>query len=340
MTELSLQPVGALRGVIRGPVNAEKIVTVPDTPWVITSGMMSASVPYGRLYAVDTRDGACQEIYPHRVGSRHDAATYGAAPDALDPLVFEPHGLDVLRHEDGRYSLYVVNHGGRESVEVFDLDVSGVTPTLVWRGGVVLPRGTWPNDVAPLADGGFIVSNTADPDTEGLQAGMARMFDGAETIGAVEWHPGSGFTDVQGSRMPGANGIVASKDGRRVFIGGWRNKDVVRIIRDGGPGGAVQVDRVQLDILVDNLTWAPDGAILAAGAFDTTPTQIFTCFGTKDSCFFPCKVLRIDPDTFDVTEAVVYGTDTFGLGTTGLAVGDEIWVSSARAAGIARFASA
>ncbi|GEK79151.1 SMP-30/gluconolactonase/LRE family protein [Agrococcus baldri] len=332
---MSSSNVAEFIGVIDGPINAEKIVGVPGTPWVIGSGMMATSVPTGRLYAIDSQSHGVQEIYPYRCGSDLDESVFGSEPAVLDPLEFEPHGLSVLRAEDGSYRLYVVNHGGRESIEVFDVELGGRFPVLTWRGAVVLPRGTWPNDVAPLADGGFIVSNTADPDTDGLAEGMARMFAGVEIPGAIEWRPGVGSSTVDGSLMAGANGIVATADGQTVFIAGWRNRNVVRLRRSAE---GTEVDVVELDILVDNLTWTPDGDVLATGAFDTTPDQIFACFSTKDRCFFPCQVVRIDAETLEATTLVQYGEETFGLGTTGLIVGDEVWVSSARAAGIARFA--
>jgi hypothetical protein len=335
MTTTTESPVREFIGTIPGPINAEKIAKVPDTRWIISSGMRSTSVPYGRLYAIDSSSLTVQEIYPYQASENRDAKIYGAVSASLDPLEFEPHGLDILKQADGSYKLYVVNHGGRESVEIFDLDVEGSTPALTWKGDVILPRGTWPNDVAPLADGGFIVSNTADPDANGLEQGMARMFEGVETNGAVEWHPGGECTEVAGSAMAGANGVVATQDGKTVFIAGWRNKNIVRLLRDGD---SVQVDAVQLDILVDNLTRTPDGAVLAAGAYNTTPSQIFTCFGSKDHCFFPSKVVRVDADTLEATVVVEYGPETFGLGTTAMEVNGEIWVSSARAAGIARFA--
>jgi hypothetical protein len=35
--------------------------------------------------------------------------------------LFSPHGIDIVQREDGKYQVLVVNHGGRESVELFDL---------------------------------------------------------------------------------------------------------------------------------------------------------------------------------------------------------------------------
>ena len=60
-------------------------------------------------------------------------------------------------------TLYVVNHGGRESIEIFTLDPKGAEPAVTWNGCAVMPSHTWPNSVAPLPDGGMVVTDMFDP---------------------------------------------------------------------------------------------------------------------------------------------------------------------------------
>jgi hypothetical protein len=52
----------------------------------------------------------------------------------------------------------------------------------------------------------------------------------------------------------------------------------------------------------------------------------------------PTRVIRIDPDSLAIDVVVDYGGEAFGVGTTGLDVGGEIWVGAARDQGLARFA--
>ena len=42
-------------GRVWGPINAEDLALVPDSDWVITSGMTGPGAPQGRLYAIDRR---------------------------------------------------------------------------------------------------------------------------------------------------------------------------------------------------------------------------------------------------------------------------------------------
>src|SRR5215472_4016605 len=74
-----------------------------------------------------------------------DAACPGPIGDAL-----VSHGESLAKRRDGKWALYVVNHGGRESIEMYELKASGATWALVWRGCAVGAHDY--NDVAILPD--------------------------------------------------------------------------------------------------------------------------------------------------------------------------------------------
>jgi hypothetical protein len=65
-------------------------------------------------------------------------------PRPLDPALFNARGLSLSRLAGDRWRLLVVNHGGRESIEVFDVDLAPARPRLVWRGCLPMPAGQWP----------------------------------------------------------------------------------------------------------------------------------------------------------------------------------------------------
>jgi hypothetical protein len=94
-----------------------------------------------------------------------------------------------------------------------------------------------------------------------------------------------------------------------------------------------------MPILVDNLTWTEDGFLLAAGAYDTTMEEFVTNhFSGEPKMAAPSQILRIDPETLTYEVVVDYGPGFFGAATTGIEVGDEVWVGAARDQGVARFA--
>jgi hypothetical protein len=322
------------KGYVWGPINAEDLAPVGATNWVITSGMTGATAAQGRLYAIDRRDHSCNEIFPYQASYAPDETRFGAQT-RLDPLRFEPHGIDVAVRDDGVYELLVVNHGWRESVEVFEIGLEQARPTLRWIGAAEMPESAVGNDVAAVDGGGFVVSfNRYRP--QGTADGAAPAGEGEETGGVFEWTPGTGWNALPGAGINSANGVAVSKDGCWVFIGGWSSRCIKKARRGKGPGESRVVNT---EILTDNLTWTPDGRLLAAGAFNTSAEEFIAGhFSSEPRLLFPSRVLRVDPDSLTVETVVEYGPDAFGAATTGLHVGDEIWVGAARDQGLARFA--
>ncbi len=321
-----------LAGYISGPVNAEDLVMAPGGEWVLTSGMTGPTAPLGRLYAVSVADGACNEIFPYRATSALNARRFVAQPE-LDPFEFRPHGIDVTLRSDGRTELYVVNHGGSESVEVFEVDLDAPRPALKWLGGVQLPGTAAGNDVAAVDDG-FVVSTTGDPEGRGhvsVEAAMA----GGDTGGVLEWSPVRGWVALPGTQINTAEGVAVSPDGEWVYIGGWNSHCLKKVRRGGAEHDHLTV---HVDMMVDNLTWSASGRLLAAGTYGTSVQDFLAGhFGPNPRVGIPSRVLAVDPESLATEVLIDYGPDTFGAATTALQVGREIWVGTARDQGLARF---
>ena len=286
-----------------GPANPEDLAAVPESPWVIVSSMADD----GRLYATDARDHTSRPIYPVTASTpRHDMAAYGACPGP-DTSGFRPHGLGLRAGDDHLHTLYVVRHGARESVEVFELDARGAEPAVTWIGCAVAPDGVGLNSVAPLPDGGFVATN--------FQPSAGELW---------EWRPAAGWSEVPGSATAGPNGIEASPDGRWLHIGGWGTQSLIRLSRGQTP---VVVDSVDVGFHIDNVHWAPDGTLLAAGHAGNGPDSIFACLGQGACDAVSSRVAKIAPNSLAREEIVRYpSNDRIILGTVGIQVGDEIWV--------------
>ena len=57
-----------------------------------------------------------------------------------------------------------MNHGGREAIEVFKIDISREEPRFVWVGNVVVPKDGWPEAVCALSNSDrFLVTAMSDP---------------------------------------------------------------------------------------------------------------------------------------------------------------------------------
>ena len=148
---------------ICGVTNVEDFAPVPDTKWVIGSDLAAKSHPQGYLYLFDTKERTASAVEPSEIAIRPDKKTYPDCPGPYDVKTFGPHGLDLTRTGGMHRVLYAVNHGGRESVEVFDVDLTGARPRFTWTGCVVAPPKFWPDAVASLPDGGIVVTSLWDP---------------------------------------------------------------------------------------------------------------------------------------------------------------------------------
>lgn len=327
--------IGPLCGYVWGPINAEDLAPVPRSPWVITSGMIGPGASIGRLYAIHCEDRSCNEILPYLLSHTLDAARFGPQDD-LDPLSLEPHGIDVVLRPDGVPELYVVNHGSRQSIEVFEILLDGQRPTLRWIGGVMLPGSTIGNDVAALAGGGFVVSTTGDIDGK-LNVSLEQALAGEDTGGVLEWSSESGWSLLPGTQMNVANGVAVSKDGEWVYVSGTISRSIKKVSRGRA---SVECHVVQTDILADNLTWSPSGSLLVAGTFGVDLQEFMALhFNGNPRLPIPSRVLQIDPVDLKVEVVVEYGPETFGAATTALNLGSEIWIGAARDHGLACFRS-
>lgn len=298
-----------------GPVSPEDLAAIPQSPWLIVSGMEDD----GYLYLADTRDYSSAILFPTATAQpRHDTVTYRDCPGPVSGG-FRPHGINLRPGSDGSHTLYVVRHGQREAIEVFEVDVGGASPVLTWVGCVIAPESVVFNSVVALPGGGIAATH--------FQLPMGALW---------EWQPGSGWAKVPGSDTPGPNGLEVSADGRWFYIGGWGSMSLIRLSRGQTP---IQTDSVDVGHHIDNVRWAPDGSLLAAGHLGQTPSAIFECLGQGQCDGVVSLVTRVDPEQLTAQEIVRYpSNELMILGTVAIQVGEEIWLGGiAGSDRIARF---
>jgi hypothetical protein len=316
-----------------GAMNSEDLVRVPGTDWIVASGFAGGGSPGGHLYLVNARDKSLKVLFPGPNPSIHpDKATYSACPGAPDLGKFSAHGLNLRPGNNGVHTLYVVNHGGREAIELFELDATKTEPTVTWVGCAVMPPHTWPNSVAPLPDGGMVATDMFDPEDK---TASDKMNAGENTGAVYEWHPGKAFTLVPGSEMSGNNGIEVSPDGKWIYVNAWGSKAVVRLSRGESP---VHRDTLPAGFLVDNLRWGAKDVLWVAGQ-DVPAKEVFGCFESSTvRCTQGWRVVKWDTAAMKLepvlTEA---GNPDFGDATVALPVDDNIFVGTFRGDRIAYF---
>jgi hypothetical protein len=304
-----------------GIQNGEDLVIVPGTRWLIASGM----APGSGLRAVDTQAKTLRTLYAAgAAATRPDRSAYANCPGPLDPKQMVLHGLSLRAAAGGRFTVYATNHGGRESIEVFELDASGATPAATWVGCVLMPDGMAANSVAAFSDRSLVATVLIMP---------GKTFEDAfaqRNTGAVfAWAPGEKtFRMLPGTELSANNGIETSPDDREFYVVSTTTKRVVAYAR-AKPGVPLRTAQLK-DFGPDNVRWTADNRLITAGMIDDEPA----CGGApKTEAGIRCPrgyvAVTIDPKTMAVTE-LARGPATPAFTGTAIAIraGNELWLGS------------
>ena len=332
----SCDPVGQIRFVC-GQAGPEDLVAIPDSPWMIASAFGG-----GGLFLIDTKAATSTRLFP-LAGSKDqfDSKTYKGCPgppEGVDRERFRTHGLAVRPGANGRHTLYVVHHGGRESVEVFEFDARAKPPTATWVGCAVAPDPVGLNSVVGLPDGGFVATNYDPRPPAGARGGgFSQALMAGQNNGELwEWHTASGWAKVPGSEAAGANGIELSKDGLWYYVAQWGNQSFMRVSRGQTPA---KRDVIPLGFRVDNVRWAPDGTLLVAGQGGGNTPGAPARGGAPP--ISTSVIGKIDPEKMTYREIINSPTSpTVSAATVAIQIGDELWVGSFSGDRIARYPAA
>ena len=302
---------------IPGPSRPEDIIALPGGRWVLVSaiGVLPGDMQAG-LHVIDSQTLAMSPLAVEKATGDGTACGPVLASGAL-----KPHGVDFAPDADGGGTLHVVNHGARESIETYRLDLTGDTPLARFVTCVRVPDGVFANAVAALPGGGFVITkmyDTGDPDH------AQRMGRGEVTGEVLRWTQGGSWETISGSAVSGANGILATPDGAAVIVAAWGEKRLVRVpLRGDGP----VIRSPRLAYMPDNLRWTADGKVLVTGQ-TTNVADGWQCMVGKGPCPAPLVVQEADPLTL-VPRTILERPDAgFGMASVAAPVGPDIWVGT------------
>lgn len=313
--------------LISGPTNPEDLVTLSSGK-VVVSGMGGdpggEGGAAGSLYGLDVETQQLTELWPaDELDVAPDEERFAECPGPPDGDVASPHGLGVETEGDGTEYLYVVNHGGREAIEVFTVGGSAETPQLTWVGCSVLPEGSMGNGVAPdpLTDG-FYVTHFLDP--ADMLDEFERAFGGEATGHVLRWTPEDEWAVVEGTEMSTPNGIAVSPEGTSLYVASWGGRELVEVDAQTGERQA----STAIDLMPDNLRSTENGKLLVTGqVIDEFETFVQYESGEREP-EDRYDVYELDPVEFSV-ERIAHGTpEGFGNPTTALEVQGGMLVGS------------
>jgi hypothetical protein len=309
---------------ICGAGKPEDLARIPGTRWLIASGFQSGS----GLKLVDTRSRTLSRWYSGSADQlQPDRTRFANCPGPLDAKIFNAQGITLRSQSATEHTLYVANHGGRESIEVFAVDSGGTTPALHWIGCVVMPGATPVNSVATFSDGTILASVLTRPGTT-----ITDFVKGRVTGGVYRWRPGDpSFALLPGTELPGNNGIETSRDDREFYVVAFAWRSILIYSRDDTTHPVRQV--VAPGFMPDNLHWDGDRLILAGMTHDEP-----ACGGTRGlidgeadpmRCHRGYVVAALDPSSLQFRVVAYSEPDPIFNGVSAARIVDnELWLGS------------
>jgi len=306
------------RNAICGLRNPEDVVRLGSTRFAIASSLARAPDSLSHLYLVDLASKNATPLVP----TMNPATQRSLDPNCAPPQNFRTlitHGLSSRSDGPDHGRLYVVNHGGNQSIEMFEWHVHGRNVALTWRGCVRVPSTVLANAVAPLPDG-VAVTSFGSPDDPKLANLIAGRPSGFVTV----WSKRAGWVHLKGSDLPGDNGIESSADGKTLYVAAWTDNALWILSRDGRRAPM----RVPVgDFHPDNIHWQLDGTLLIAGEVGDA-SEILSC-GPQKICGMPSMLVIFKPAQDSIaTHRFIPPTTHFGAASTAIRYHGRYWLSS------------
>lgn len=311
--------------------NPEDLAVLPNKAMLIVSeyGAHGGTQP-GALVFYDIENQ--QRLLAFKGGDGNKPKEYWGDHACTEPpgKPFSPHGIDLSQRTDGRLQLLAVQHGGRESIEFFEVKGNGNDWQLVWRGCAVAPENAKLNSVAAGRSGEFFTTRMQAGDSS-WESGDGEQHENSSTnaqaSGVVyRWNHSAGFTPVIGSEGAMPNGIAASKNGKLIYV------------VYSGQNQLKKINTVSGEVLAtialppsDNIKWAADRKTLLVASFvGSEKSDMFVrCMTTEvEVCAIEFAITELNPDTLSRKTLFHNPQAPMGAGTTGLKVDSTLFIGS------------
>jgi hypothetical protein len=307
---------------ICGMQTPEDIAALDDGRHLLLANFGGMHNGTGSLSLFDTRSKQLTPLFPPVSGQvAAPAAPWGQADCPPPDLAqFSPHGTHLGRLANGDWRYLVVNHGGREAIEMFALTNAQGSSSLEWRGCVLAAPDTFMNDVVGLANGDLIYSRMFH------NGGMLETVQGLlgfATGDLWRWNQTTGLRLLPGTSAAQPNGLEISADERYVFANMYFEKEVWKV--DSTTGETVAVGNVAN---VDNSAWGPDGRLWLVAHRAGLAEMKYCLDHQQETCGAAFEVVAMDPNTMQTEVIFSHQGAPMGAATIAVAQGDRVYMGS------------
>ena len=316
------EPLGDIVPVC-GMQTPEDIAALPDDRHLLLANFSGMHKGTGYLSLFDTVTEKSTHLFPPASNLIDTAdSSWGEKTCTPPPLAtFRPHGTHLHRLADGRWRYLVVNHGGRETIEMFEVLGEGASTTLEWRACVPAAPDTFMNDVVGLANGDLVYTRMFHSGGK-LEQLLGAL--GKSTGDLWRWNRESGLRVLPGTRASQPNGIEISADEKYVFANMYFNREVWKVNASTGEVVAVAV----VGAGGDNSAWGSDGRLWVV-THPESITNLLACFRDQSTpCGARFEIFAIDPQSMAFESIFVHRGAPMGAATVAVPQGGRVWVGS------------
>ena len=231
---------------------------------------------------------------------------------------YGPHGIDLIKRNDGRYQLGVINHYPDESIEMFEMVKKENSWDMVWRGCIDVPYEFYFNDISLRKNGGFYASHMYDREIT-LNEWLFVSIIKSDTGFLVEWIENR-FKKIDGSDGSGPNGIALDEDSNIIYI-------------NYNQGDSITKFDLSLNKKLDEkFIEAPDNPYIDGNdiwitSLDFQPNDFGDC-EFKKSCSLPFSIYQLDKNNLEIKNEYSFSKTVFGLPTVAVPIEDEVFLGS------------
>jgi hypothetical protein len=304
-----------------GLQSPEDIAIVPGGDYLLLSEFGEFGEFPGRIVLFDVADESWQPIFPDGKVSTPDELQGDANCSDAPGAELSPHGTHLVQLDDGSWRYLVVNHGGREAVELFTLEIPvAAEPQLQWQGCVFPADNTIINDVVGLSNGDVVFTRMYHPDDF---MGTLRGMLGSKSGDVWRWNQETGPRLLPGTRGSLTNGIEISPDERFIFINQYIDKEVHKYdLVDELVVGVGQVANA------DNSAWGPNGELWLASQASDLPVFLACTNDPRLTCGMAFEIVALDPQSMESRVIFRHQGPPMGAATVAVPLRDKVYLGS------------